>query len=199
MLTAESKVRKTRFIKLLVKCAALSVSAILLLFVPLLGFGWHLLHGNSISHHGWRITVPKSYYVTNEPHGPAIWKLTLGAPRFEVPFAHVSFYTSGNRPFKAATDYSRFEDSQIRNALESGYHFKQRTMLPIGNRSAWSAYCVELDREKKQPRSVVRCAVEESNMYILFEGDARYIPDLITILKEMYIETPSRFSESGNA
>jgi hypothetical protein len=188
-------VRKTNFLKLALKYVALfiGVYAFLLLFVPLLGFGWHLFHGNYISHHGWRITVPKGYYVTNEPHGPAFWKLTLGAPHFEVPFAHVSFYTSGNRPFKAATDYSRFEDSQIRNALESGYHFKQRAVLPIGNRSA---YCVELDREKKQPRSVVRCAVEESNMYILFEGDPRYIPELARTLQEMFIETPSRSSES---
>ena len=190
--------RKTRFVKLLVKYAALSVSvyAILLLFVPLLGFGWHLLHGNSISHHGWRITVPKSYYVTNAPHGPAIWKLTLGIPHFEVPFAQVAFYSSGTHLFKSATDCAPFEESISRNATESGYHFRQRSVLPIGSRSA---YCVELDREKKQPRSVVRCAVEESNMYIFFEGDARYIPDLITMLKEMYIETPSRFSESGTA
>jgi hypothetical protein len=173
-----------------------STYAILSLFVPLLGYGWHLLHGNYISHHGWRIAVPKGYYVTNEPHGPSIWKLTLGAPHFEVPFAQVSFCSSGTQLFKAATDCARFEDSQIRTALESGYHFKQRNVLPIGNRSA---YCVELDREKKQPRSIVRCAVEGSNMNIFSEGDARHIPDLITMFKEMYIETPPRFSESGNA
>jgi len=68
--------------------------------------------------------------------------------------------------------------------------------LPIGNRSA---YCAALDREKKQPRSVVRCAVEGSTMYICFEGAARYIPDLITMFKEMYVETPPRFGESGSA
>lgn len=65
--------RKTNFLKLALKCVAIFVGgyAFFLLFVPELGFGWHLLHGNFISYHGWRIAVPKSYYVTNELHGPA--------------------------------------------------------------------------------------------------------------------------------
>jgi hypothetical protein len=119
--------------------------------------------------------------------------LSLGIPHFDAPFAHVSFYSSGTHPFKAATDYQRFEGIHIRNSLESGYHFKQRSVLPIGNRSA---YCVELDREKNQPRSLVRCAVEDSTLYIFFEGDARYIPELARTLREMFMEIPSRSSES---
>jgi hypothetical protein len=188
-------VRKTNFLKLALKYVALfiGVYAFLLLFVPLLGFGWHLLHGNFISYHGWRITVPKGYYVTNEPSGPAFWKLTLGAPHFGVPFAHVSFYALHAHPFKATADYASFEENMTRNAVESGHHLKQRRVLPIGNRSA---YCVEFGREQGQPRSLLRCAVEDSTLYIFFEGDARYIPELARTLQEMFIEMPSRSSES---
>jgi hypothetical protein len=189
-------VRKTKFLKVLLKCVALFVSAyaFFLLFVPLLGFGWHLLHGNFISYHGWRIPVPRGYYVTNEPHGPAFWKLSLGAPRFEVPFAHVSFYNLHKHLFKATADYAAFEENMTRNAAESGHHVKQRRVLPIGNRSA---YCVEFAREQRQPRSLLRCAVEDSSIYIFFEGDARCLPELARTLQEMFIETPS--SKSGSA
>jgi hypothetical protein len=189
-------VRKSKFLKLVLKCVALFVSAyaFFLLFVPLLGFGWHLLHGDFISYYGWRITVPKNYYVTNKPDGPAFWKLTLGAPRFDVPFAHVSFYTSRTHPsFKASADYAKFEESMTQNAAESGHHLKQRRVLPIGTRSA---YCVEFGPDQGQPRSLFRCAVENSSMYIFFEGDARYLPELARTLQEMFLETPS--SESGS-
>jgi hypothetical protein len=194
----ESKVRKNRFLRFVLKLVAIfiGVYAFLLLFVPLLGFGWHLLHGNYISHNGWRIPIPEGYYVTNEPHGPAIWKLTLGAPRFEVPFAHVSFYTRQTHPFKASVDYAPFEESMTRNAADSGHHFKERRVIPVGN---GSAYCVEFSREKKQPRSLVRCAVEDSNMYIFFEGDSRYLPDLTNTLREMSLEAPYRQSKSGTS
>src|SRR5712692_8769137 len=171
--------------------AALAAIGVCFLVVPLLGFGWQVLHGNSISYAGWRIPLPKGYYMTQERKGPAIWRLSLGAPAFDVPYGHFSFYSLGSpKPlFSAARDYRLFEETMVKEAVESGHHLESRQTLSIGDKSA---YCLEFIRETKQPRSLARCAVENSNFYVFYEGDPRYLPGLRSLLQGMSPEKPGK-------
>jgi hypothetical protein len=64
-------------------------------------------------------------------------------------------------------------------------------VFPVGNTSA---YCAEFNRlETREPSSLVRCALEDRNLYIFFEGDPRYVPDLTKIFKQM---TPELLSNA---
>jgi len=166
-----------------------------LLVVPLLGYGWHVLHGTYISYAGWKITVPRDYYVIQQRRGPAIWKLSFGAPLFDVPFSHVSFYSlpPGTAAFMGTGDPARYDKAVTQTAKERGYQLKSKHFVTIGNKAA---ACLEFARNGKQPRSLVRCAAEDANIYPFFEGDSRYIPDLFDALKRMSQE-PSVENREG--
>jgi len=172
-----------RFVVMVV-ATIVATFCVCLLVVPLLGYGWHVLHGNYISCAGWKIAVPRGYYVIQQRRGPAIWKLSFGAPLFDVPFSHVSFYSlpPGSKSFMGTGDAARYEKVVTQTAKESGYQFKAKYTLTIGNKPA---ACLEYARSKKQPKSLVRCAAEDANIYPFFEGDPRYIPDLFDVLKRM--------------
>jgi hypothetical protein len=71
----------------------IAVYPIVLLVIPLLGPGGHLLHGDFISYGGWRVPVPKGFYVGKSKMGPAMWKHTLGIPLFNAPYGHISLYS----------------------------------------------------------------------------------------------------------
>lgn len=151
-----------------------------LLAVPFFGFGWHVFHKDYISYGGWKIPVPKSYYVRLGERGPAIWKLSLGLPFFDAPFSHVSFFSS--KPFVGTSDAERFFQAVSETASEDGYRFKAKHIVSIGTKTA---FCYEFARSEKQPRSLMRCATENDNIFPFFEGDARYIPELFSILSGM--------------
>ena len=169
---------------LAILCAGLLAYALFLCVVPFLGYGWHIVHGDHISYGGWKIFVPKEYYVSAGPHGPNLWRLSLGAPQFEVPFAHVSFFNSPHQ-FRAATDYAKFEQSVTQYEKESGYQFSGMRTVLAGNTPA---YCMEFRRQSKEPLSLVRCAIENSGIYGYFEGNPRFIPELFDMLKQMSSE-----------
>jgi hypothetical protein len=181
------------FVMLLVTIVA--TVCLYLLIVPLLGYGWHVLHGNYVSYAGWKIAVPRDYYVIQQRRGPAIWKLSFGAPLFDVPFSHVSFYSlpPGTAAFMGTRDSARYEKAVTQTATESGYQLKSKHTVTIGNKAA---ACLEFARSGKQPRSLVRCAAEDANIYPFFEGDSRYIPDLFDALKRMSQE-PSTENREG--
>lgn len=177
---------KTDRTKIAVRLLVIFVAAILvcLLVVPFLGYGWHLLHGNFILFAGWRIPVPNGYYVIEERKGPAMFRLSLGAPIFEVPFAHLSFYNFPSRGvFLAENDYPLFEKTMVEEAIKSGYELQSRQTVSVGDKSA---YCMDFTRSTKQPRSIARCAVENSKIFVFYEGDPRYLPDLRTTLQGIY-------------
>jgi hypothetical protein len=155
-----------------------------LLIVPYLGYGWHLLHGNFILFAGWRIPVPSGYYVTREAKGPGIWRLSLGAPYVEGPFGHFSFHQS-ERIFLAGNDYAFFEKAMNEDAVASGYQLESRETVPAGGNSA---YCVVFARAAIQPRSIARCAIGNTRIYVFYEGDGRYLPDLRGVLQGMTSE-----------
>ena len=167
-------------------CVFAVVLVFLLCVVPFLGYGWHLLHGDTISYKGWKILVPKSYMVRNGAEGPVLWRHSFGVPWFHVPYAYVSFFSSAHQ-FQASTDYTKFEQSMSESAGESGHQLKNRNVMSTGDTTA---YCIEFTRYGKEPRALVRCAVQGEKIYAFFEGSPRYIPDLFNILKQMTPKAP---------
>ena len=159
-----------------------------LLVIPILGLGWHFLHGDFISYGGWRIPVPRGFYVGKSQMGPTMWKHTLGTPLFNVPYGHISLYSPSpaQKPFVYDRDYSRFEKGVIQEASRSGYQLKTRHTVLVGKDSA---YCLEFIRPSGEPRSLLRCAVENSVVILFYEGDPRYIPDVFATLQGMSLES----------
>jgi hypothetical protein len=145
---------------LLIVCGGLLAYALFLCVVPFLGYGWHMLHSDYIPYAGWKIFVPKQYYVTAGPHGPNLWRYSLGAPQFEVPFSHVSFFNSPHQ-FRAPTDYAKFEQGVTQYEKESGCQFNGTRAVLAGNTPA---YCMEFRRQSKEPLSPVRCAIENNGV-----------------------------------
>jgi hypothetical protein len=176
-------------------CVLIGVSLMPLLLVPLLGPGWHLLHGDFISYGDWRIPVPKGFSVKNTQEGPTMWRLTLGIPIFDTPYGGISIYgLSGSsptrEPFEYDRDYSRFEEVVTQEAHQSGYRFESKRTTAVGRSSG---YCLEFTRigDRKHDvrgRSLVRCAVENSTAVLFYEGDPRYIPEVVTMLQGMSLE-----------
>ena len=81
------------------------------------------------------------------------------------------------------------------SAKKSGHQFKRRDVFPAGKSLA---YCAEFDRgSRRQPRTLIDCAVEGSNMYVLFEGDPRYFTDLAGVLQMMPAEATPPAVNSG--
>jgi len=176
--------------KLLFRLGAVLIGAFLifLLIVPLLGPCWHLLYGDAISYEGWRVPVPRGFYVRNSQNGPTMWKQTFGTPFFSTSYGHISLYNHPNQqPFAYDRDYSRFERGVTEVAAQSGYRFESEHTVPVGRNSA---YCLEFTRSVGEP-SLLRCAVENSVVVLFYEGDPRYIPNVFTTLQGMSQESPS--------
>jgi hypothetical protein len=171
------------------QCVGVGIGAylIVLLVIPLLGPGWHLLHGDFISYGGWRIPVPKGFYVGKSQMGPTMWKHTLGIPLFNVPYGHISLYSRPDQqPFAYDRDYSRFEKGVTQEASQSGYQLKSKRMISVGKNSG---HCLEFTRLSGEPRSLVRCVVENSVVVLFYEGDPRYISDVFAALQGMSLES----------
>jgi hypothetical protein len=170
------------------QCVGVGAGAylIVLLLIPLLGLAWHLVHGDFTSYGGWRIPVPKGFYVGRSQMGPTMWKHTLGTPLFNVPYGHISLYSRPDQqPFIYDTDYSRFEKGVAQAAGQSGYQFESKRTISAGKNSG---YCLQFTRASGEPRSLVRCAVDNSVVVVFYEGDPRYISDLYGMLQGMSIE-----------
>ncbi len=170
---------------------------IVLLVVPLLGPGWHLLHGDFISYGGWGIPVPKGFYVEESREGPTMWKLTLGSgiPFFDASYGHISFYglsgvSPARQPFDYDRDYSQFDRVVTQEANKSGYRFEAKRSTPVGKTSG---YCLEYTRSvnlkhEVRGQSLLRCAVQSSPAVLFYEGDPRYIPDVFTMLQGVSLD-----------
>jgi len=159
---------------------------IVLLVIPLLGLGWHLLHGDFISYGGWRIPVPKGFYVGKSQMGPAMWKHTLGTPLFNVPYGHISLYSLRPAQPPFTYDRDRFEKGVIQEATGSGYKFESKRTISVGKNSG---YCLEFTRSVGEPPSLLRCAVENSAVVLFYEGDSRFVPDVFATLQGMSPES----------
>ena len=182
---------KSKSVRLLLQLLGIVVGVLLIsvLSVPLLGPGWHLLHGDFISYAGWRIPVPKGFYVRKSQMGPTMWNPALGIPFFDAPYGHVSLYSRPDQqPFAHDRDYSRFEIGVSRAAGQSGYRLESKRTISVGKNSG---YCLEFTRlsgESCEPRSLMRCAVDNSVLKLFYEGDPRYISDVLVALQGMSAE-----------
>jgi len=161
----------------------LAAAAVWLLFGLFLSFGWHVLHHDSISYLGWRIPVPKRSYVTHDRIGPSIWTLSPGAPLFNLPYGRITFdnWKTG-RPFSKDRDYPPFSEGVRQAAAQSGHQMKSTRAISLGQKSV---YCVEFARERRQPISLMRCAIDDSDVLLFYEGDPRYIPDVFNTIRGM--------------
>ena len=113
-----------------------------------------------------------------------MWKQTFGIPFFDTPYGHISLFSlsPAQQPFAYDRDYSRFENGVTQEASESGYQLQsKRTISTVKN----SGYCLEFTRSSVEPRSLVRCAVENSVVVLFYEGDPRYISAVFTALQGM--------------
>jgi hypothetical protein len=149
----EMPVTRNKLAKLMIKLLGAFIGGLLivLLIVPLLGPGWHLLHGDFTSFGGWKIPVPKGFYVRESHMGPTMWKETLGVPFIEVPYGHISLYNLSppQQPFAFDRDYARFEKGVTEDAIQSGYRFESKRTIPVGGNSG---YCLQFSRSAGEPR-----------------------------------------------
>ncbi|MDR3562658.1 MAG: hypothetical protein P4N59_14650 [Negativicutes bacterium] len=186
----------TRTVRVSLKLLGIFIATIcvFLLVVPFLGYGWHLFHRNYISYAGWKIPVPKDYLVMAGTKSPSIMKLSLGEPYFGAPYSHVSFF--GHKPgggeFKGSRDSVLFEESMSESAAKEGFRPKSKHIVAVGDKVA---SCLEFERNGKQPRSLVYCAVENAHIFPHFEGDAQYIPEFFSILNGMSQESVNENGE----
>jgi len=154
---------------------------IALLIVPLFGPCWHLLHGDTTSYAGWKIPVPKGFYVRKSPNGATMWRLSLGVPLLPVPYGHVSIFEHQGESFLFSPHYRGFSDSVSQDAATGGYAIQERAVSTAGS----TAYCLELDRRAGQPTSMARCAIEGTGIAVFYEGDKKYLSDFFSVLRNM--------------
>jgi hypothetical protein len=188
---------RNRRAKLALQILGAFIAAILipLLVVPLLGPGWHLLHGDFISYAGWSIPVPKGFSEKNSQAGLDMWKLTLGIPIFDAAYGHISIYGTSSlsptrQPFNYERDYSRVETVVTQEAHQSGYRFESKRTTAVGKTGG---YCLEYTRSvsikhEVRGRSLLRCVIEDSVVAVYYEGDPRYVSDVFAMLQGMSFE-----------
>jgi hypothetical protein len=70
-----------------------------------------------------------------------------------------------------------------RDAGNSGHQLKSSQTVELGGRSA---FCLEFERNKKPPLLIMDCAIEGSDIFILYAGDPRYLPDAFNVLHNMF-------------
>ncbi len=166
--------------------SVLLVPLALFLSFPLLGRGWHLLHGDFISYDGWRVRVPRDYCVLDTKPGPTIWKLELGAPIFRVPYAHINLFgASLPKPFHYETDWEYLANSTTAVAEGNGFRLLGSRAATIGKRPA---HCLEFVRPNGRPDSQVRCAIEGTRLFVTYEGHRKYVSDFYSVLHGMSLE-----------
>ena len=185
---------RTTFLRVVRGSATLILSAIALFLAAgfLLSSGWHLIHGRSISYAGWNIPVPRGYFVISHGGTPTMWRLAPGAPKFQIPYGALSFrnWTGSAHPFSREADYQSSEAAWSQAASESGHHLESSWQIPIQGKTG---YCWEFTRKSRsQPRSLVRCAIEGSNIYLFYEGDPQYSRDVTAIMEGMSSENAAR-------
>lgn len=173
---------RAKLTKLVVQllCSVVAGLLAVLITVPLLGPGWHLLFGDTISFEGWRVPVPQGFYVRQSATETAMWKQSFGIPFFNVPYGHVSLYRSPQKLFSLDRDYSRFKAALAQDASKEGYKLTSERTVPVGDKPA---HCLEFKRSSPAPGALVRCVVESSAIAIFYEGDPRYVPDVFAILQ----------------
>ena len=152
------------------KCLSVSVGLVLLAFlsVPLLGYGWHVIHGNFVDYGAWRMPVPRGFFVSVRPDHLSMSKYTLGVPLLNRPFGFISLIINpSGKPFKFAGDIENSSRKMIAVGQRDGYAFSSsRTLLTNLN----TAYCFEFYKEQTPSNVIARCAIDGSTLLFSFLG-----------------------------
>jgi hypothetical protein len=192
---SEGKPRKV--FKKIVWCLFSGLGPVLLALsvVALLGPAWHLIHGDTISHLGWKIRVPKGFCFINGSDRPTMWKFTFGIPLRRAPYGHIDLFSHADGPpFLFEKHYRRFAYGLSRSANEEGFKLTSERTLSSANST--SIYCLEFARSTGRPNSMVGCFVDGSTLAPFYRGDKKYVPDFYAMLHGMSLETrPSVRSE----
>src|SRR5271156_5966903 len=188
-----------KIVKRVLRCFTAGLVACIfgLLGIPLYGWCWHVLHGNSIYFENWTLPVPKGYFVRDShdgsiqkrQYGPTMWKLTLGAPLLNTPSGHLSFYSRKPlQPFFFERDYPRFKAGLFQSATEEGFQLTSEREVPVGNSIG---RCLEFGRTGVASEMLVTCAIENSVVVAFYDGDSRYSQDFFDTLRGMAPHTPN--------
>ena len=156
------------------------VVLIAFLSVPLLGYGWHVIHGNFIDYQEWQIPVPKGFFVNGMPEHLSMSRYTLGVPVLNRPFGFIGIVINpSGKPFKFEGDIEDSSRKMIAVGLSDGYTFySKRTLLTKLN----TAYCFEFYKEQTPSSVLVRCAIDGSTLLFTFLGDKRFSADFYTVV-----------------
>lgn len=173
---------KKKIATLAVRLSIVSAAAVLIVLVaaPLLGPCWHLVHGDAISFAGQRVPVPRGFYVQQSPTRATMWRQSFGIPFFNVPYGHISLFSrSSEDGFLFGRDYNGFKSGLTQDATERGYKLTSEQIVGAGKDAA---YCLKFKPLAAGSGTLLRCAVEKSPLVVFYEGDSRYLPDVLATL-----------------
>jgi hypothetical protein len=126
---------------LLFTIALIGACGLALLAVPFIGFGWHLFHGSFIASSGYRLPVPRDFYVSGDVQQPTMWKHGVGVPLFNRPFGMIGVRPriSGAR-FEFGNDLQNSSERMIAAARQEGLALRSVRTLSAGT---GNAFCFE--------------------------------------------------------
>jgi hypothetical protein len=125
--------------------------------------------------------VPSDFYVRQYPHGPYLWKHTLGFPLWRAPYAMIAV-SDLPHSFKYEEDYQNFTTGADLAAQDQGYKFLSTHDV---SSEKTPAYCHEYGLPHDPTKSFVQCAVEHTDLIIGYRGHTRYIPILFSMLQSI--------------
>ena len=135
------------------------------------GYVWHFLYGDEVSFTGWKIPIPKNFYVWNRKKGLAFWKTDFGVPIFSDSYGLISLGMA-NKPIDYETDFDKFVAIQITLAREDGIFGEvNRKEFP----QTPPRYCVEF-LDGLNENALSRCIVDGTRLTVWYSGNAAYLP-----------------------
>jgi len=148
---------------------------LLLLAVPFLGFGWHLLHRSVIASNGCLIPVPSEFYVNGGAEQPTMWKHAFGIPLFKGPFGMIGIRPrSSGTNFNFANDFEGSSARMIAVARHEGLALRSQRTLSA---ATGKAFCFEFSKPMEKSDITVRCAIDDTPLLVIYGGDERFSPD----------------------
>ncbi len=157
------------------------IACIIFLMVPLLGPSWHLIHGNLITYQGWRIPVPRGFYVTQKPDHCTMWKHTLGAPFKRTASTSIGILTNpSGKLFKFEGNLEESAERMIAAGQMDGYIFHSERTVSTGSSTA---YCFEFYNQQAPSEFTARCAIENTAILFIYLGDDKSKEDLYSALE----------------
>lgn len=170
-----------------VLCLAIPIAVLGLLFsaLELAGPAWHLVYGDSIQYHGWRIPVPYMFCVTHSSSVPELWKWPIGITKWHGPSANINFPVLHAEP-PASLSPERYErwakDAAEVTATRQQYWVTAERKVPV---DGTLAYCFESVSAEDRATREITCPIRGSHLAVFFVGSLEYFSDFYSMLKGM--------------